>query len=343
MLYKLLGKSGLRVSELCLGTMTFGTEWGTGADWAESKRIFDAYTAKGGNFIDTANRYTEGTSEKWVGEFIASQRDYFVLATKYTLYDDRKNPNASGNHRKNLRRSVEQSLKRLNTDYIDLLWLHAWDFTTPIEEVLQSLHDLVRSGKVLYIGISDTPAWIVSSANTMAELRGWESFIALQIEYSLIQRTSERDLIPMAKHFGLAVLAWSPLGAGVLTGKYNQGIPADVRLTENSRKLIPQNIRIAQKVSEIAQMLGYTPAQVALNWLRSQHQQLFPIIGARKLSQIEDSLGCLRFQLPSEMLKELSEISAIELGFPHDFLAYPTVQDVVFGDYAGKIQNHRLK
>lgn len=342
MLYKLLGKSGLRVSELCLGTMTFGTEWGTGADWAESKRIFDAYVEKGGNFIDTANRYTEGTSEKWVGEFIASQRDYFVLATKYTLYDDRKNPNASGNHRKNLRRSVEQSLKRLNTDYIDLLWLHVWDFTTSIEEVMQSLNDLVRSGKVLYIGISDSPAWVVSSANTMAELRGWESFIGLQIEYSLIQRTPERDLIPMAKYFGLAVLAWSPLGAGVLTGKYNQGIPADVRLTENSRKLIPQNIKIAQKVSEIAQMLGYTPTQVALNWLRSQHQQFFPIIGARKLSQIEDSLGCLRFQLPSEMLKELSEMSAIEMGFPHDFIAYPTVQDVIFGDYAGKIQNHRL-
>jgi aryl-alcohol dehydrogenase-like predicted oxidoreductase len=165
----------------------------------------------------------------------------------------------------------------------------------------------------------------------------------LQIEYSLIQRTPERDLIPMAKHFGLAVLAWSPLGAGVLTGKYNQGVPADVRLTENSRKLIPQNIKIAQKVSEIAQMLGYTPTQVALNWLRSQHQQFFPIIGARKLSQIEDSLGCLRFQLPSEMLKELSEMSAVEMGFPHDFIAYPTVQDVIFGDYAGKIQNHRLK
>ncbi len=343
MLYKLLGKSGLRVSELCLGTMTFGTEWGTGADWAESKRIFDAYVEKGGNFIDTANRYTEGTSEKWIGEFIASQRDYFVLATKYTLYDDRKNPNASGNHRKNLKRSVEQSLRRLNTDYIDLLWLHVWDFTTSIEEVMQSLNDLVRSGKVLYIGISDSPAWIVSSANTMAELRGWESFIGLQIEYSLIQRTPERDLIPMAKHFGLAVLAWSPLGAGVLTGKYNQGVPADVRLTENSRKLIPQNIKIAQKVSEIAQMLGYTPTQVALNWLRSQHQQFFPIIGARKLSQIEDSLGCLRFQLPSEMLKELSEMSAVEMGFPHDFIAYPTVQDVIFGDYAGKIQNHRLK
>jgi aryl-alcohol dehydrogenase-like predicted oxidoreductase len=343
MLYKLLGKSGLRVSELCLGTMTFGTEWGTGADWAESKRIFDAYVEKGGNFIDTANRYTEGTSEKWVGEFIASQRDYFVLATKYTLYDDRKNPNASGNHRKNLKRSVEQSLRRLNTDYIDLLWLHVWDFTTSIEEVMQSLNDLVRSGKVLHIGISDSPAWIVASANTMAELRGWESFIGLQIEYSLIQRTPERDLLPMAMHFGLAVLAWSPLGAGVLTGKYNQGIPADVRLTENSRKLIPQNIKIAQKVGEIAQTLGYTPTQVALNWLRSQHQQVFPIIGARKLSQIDDSLGCLRFQLPNEMLKELSELSAVEMGFPHDFIAYPAVQDVIFGDYAGKIQNHRLK
>lgn len=340
MLYKLFGKSGLRVSELCLGTMTFGTEWGTGADKEESKKIFDAFVEKGGNFIDTANRYTEGTSEKWLGEFIASQRDYFVLATKYTLYDNRKDPNASGNHRKNMRRSVEESLKRLQTDYIDLLWLHMWDFTTSVEEVMRSLDDLVSAGKVHYIGISDTPAWVVSQANTLATLRGWEAFVGLQIEYSLIQRTPERDLIPMAKHFGLAITPWSPLGAGMLTGKYNDTIDKDGRLTENSRKINEKNRQIARKVTEIAQKLGHTPAQVALNWLRSQDEQIIPILGARKLSQIEDCLGCLHFELPNEMLQELNEISAIELGFPHDFLAYPTVQEVLFGDNAKKIINH---
>lgn len=340
MLYKLFGKSGLRVSELCLGTMTFGTEWGTGADKEESKKIFEAFVNKGGNFIDTANRYTEGTSEKWVGEMIAPQRDYFVLATKYTLYDDRKDPNASGNHRKNMRRSVEESLKRLQTEYIDILWLHMWDFTTSVEEVMRGLDDLVSAGKVHYIGISDTPAWVVAQANTMATLRGWEAFVGLQIEYSLIQRTPERDLIPMAKHFGLAITPWSPLGAGMLTGKYNETIDKEGRLTENSRKINEQNKQIARKVTEIAQKLGHTPAQVALNWLRGQNEQIIPILGARKLSQIEDSLGCLRFQLPNEMMQELNEISAIDLGFPHDFLAYPTVQEVLFGDNAKKIINH---
>jgi len=342
MRYKLFGKSGLRVSELCLGTMTFGTEWGTGADKDESKRIFDAFVNKGGNFIDTANRYTEGTSEKWVGEFIASQRDYFVLATKYTLFDDRKDPNASGNHRKNLRRSVEESLKRLKTEHIDLLWLHMWDFTTSVEEVMRSLEDLVRSGKVNYIGISDTPAWVVAKANTLAELRGWEAFVGLQIEYSLIQRTPERDLIPMAKDFGLAITPWSPLGAGMLTGKYNDSVDKEGRLTENSRKINDKNRQIAKKAGEFGQKLGYSSAQVALNWLRQKDEQVMPILGARKLSQIEDCLGCLRFELPNEMMQELDAISEIELGFPHDFFTLPTVQEVIFGDNAKKIINHKI-
>ncbi|KOY87678.1 aldo/keto reductase [bacterium 336/3] len=342
MLYKLFGKSGLRVSEICLGTMTFGTEWGTGADKDESKKIFDAFANQGGNFLDTANRYTEGTSEKWVGEFIASQRDYFVVATKYTLYDDRKDPNASGNHRKNLRRSVEESLKRMKTEYIDLLWLHMWDFTTGVDEVMRSLEDLIRSGKVNYIGISDTPAWIVAKANTLAELRGWEAFVGLQIEYSLIQRTPERDLLPMAKDFGMAITPWSPLGAGMLTGKYNDGIDKEGRLTESSRKINDKNRQIAKKVSEFAQKLGYSSAQVALNWLRQKDEQIMPIVGSRKVSQIEDCLGCLRFELPNEMMRELDAISEIELGFPHDFYSVPTVQEVIFGDNVKKIINHKI-
>lgn len=244
--YKLFGKTGLRVSEICLGTMTFGEDWGTGATKLESKKIFDAFVDAGGNFIDTANRYTEGTSEKFLADFLGTERDKFVVASKYSLYDRRDDINAAGNHRKNLIRSVEGTLKRLNTSYLDILWVHAWDFTTSPEEVMRGLDDLVRMGKVLYVGVSDTPAWIIAQANTLADLRGWTSFAGLQIEYSLIQRTGERDLIPMAKHFGLAITPWAPLGAGMLTGKHNDKAASGARLTENSMKMSEKN-RISQK------------------------------------------------------------------------------------------------
>ncbi|MDX2304656.1 MAG: aldo/keto reductase [Microscillaceae bacterium] len=341
--YKLFGKSGLRVSELCLGAMTFGQEWGNGADQAESRKMFDAFTKAGGNFIDTANRYTEGTSEKYLKEFIASERDYYVLATKYSLYEKRDDVNASGNHRKNMRQSVEASLRRLGTDYIDVLWLHAWDFTTPVEEVMRGLDDLVRSGKVLYIGISDTPAWIVSMANVMAELRGWTAFVGLQIEYSLIQRTSERDLIPMANHLGMAITPWSPLGGGILTGKYNDGMIEGGRLSAQSRKFNERNVEIAQEVSKIAQQIGATPAQVSLKWLLLQGDLIIPIVGARSASQLESSLKCLDVSLNTEQIQQLDEISRVDMGFPHDFLALDTVRDVVSGGTFHKLINHRRK
>ena len=229
MRYKLLGKSGLRVSEICLGAMGFGEEMGWGSDKEHSREAFHAFVEAGGNFIDTANVYTRGTSEKYLGEFVAGERDRFVLATKYTIGGGSDDPNASGNHRKNMRQSLEASLKRLNTDHIDLYWLHIWDFLTPEEEVMRALDDLVRSGKILYIGISDTPAWIVARANTLAELRGWTSFAALQIEYSLIERTPERDLLPMAYAMDLAVTPWAPLGTGVLSGKFSNGLSAEVQ------------------------------------------------------------------------------------------------------------------
>ncbi len=338
MQYKLFGKTGLRVSELCLGAMTFGEEWGTGANKQESKNIFDAFVKAGGNFIDTANRYTEGTSEKFLAEFIGLERDRFVLASKYSLYDRRDDINAAGNHRKNLIRSLEGSLKRLNTNYLDILWVHAWDFTTSPEEVMRGLDDMVRQGKVLYVGVSDTPAWVIAQANTLADLRGWTSFAGLQIEYSLIQRTAERDLIPMAKHFGMAITPWAPLGAGMLTGKHNEKAAEGARLTEKSVKMNERNRNIAKKVSEIAQKLKASPAQIALNWLRQQHQQIIPIVGSRKVPQIQDSLGCINFQIPAEFMKELTEVSAIELGFPHDFLASPGVQDVMFADFKDTLQ-----
>ena len=335
MKYKLLGNSGLRVSEVALGTMTFGTEWGWGADKATSQEIFDTYAEAGGNFIDTANRYTEGTSEKLVGEFIHSDRDHFVLATKYTLFDKTGDPNFSGNHRKNMMRSVESSLKRLQTDYIDVLWVHAWDFLTPIEEVMRGLDDLVRAGKVHYIGISDTPAWIVSRANTIAEFRGWSAFVGLQVEYSLIQRTPERDLIPMAKSLGLALTPWAPLAGGALTGKYLRGESGRVR--EESIRRNERSVRITQKVVEVAEQLGVSPAQVAVKWTMQQDFTSIPIIGGRKRSQMEDSLQCVSFSIPSEMMDALNEVSQIELGFPHDFLSSDGVKQVIYGGTLDKI------
>ncbi|MDX2129248.1 MAG: aldo/keto reductase [Chloroherpetonaceae bacterium] len=338
--YKLLGKSGLRVSEFALGTMTFGTEWGWGSDYETSKKVFDTYVKADGNFLDTANRYTEGTSEKWLGEFIKHDRDKFVVATKYTLFDRQGDPSFSGNHKKNMMRSVRDSLKRLGTDYIDLLWVHAWDFTTPVEEVLRGLDDLIRNGSVLYIGISDTPAWVVSQLNTMADLRGWSRFIALQIEYSLLQRTPERDLLPMAKAFDMAVTPWGAIGGGALTGKYLKGESGRVP-THSARRSDRAN-SIATIVLEVAETLGVSPAQVAIQWSRQNNQQTIPIIGARSAEQLEDNLKTLGVVIPPELMTKLNDISKIELGFPHDFLTNEPTRNVIFGSTQHRIQNHRV-
>lgn len=318
MKYRLFGKSGLRVSEICFGTMGFGKEWGWGADYEQSKKIFDLYANAGGNFLDTANRYTEGTSEKWLGEFIASDRDHFVVATKYTLYDRIGDVHFSGNHRKNMMRSVEASLKRLNTGYIDLFWMHMWDDTTPIDEIMRGFDDLVSSGKVHYIGVSDTPAWVVSQANMLAELRGWTKFTGLQIEYSLIQRTPERDLLPMAEAWGMAVTPWGALGGGALSGKYLRGEQG--RIKENSLRRGDKSVEITKEILKIADELGATPAQVALKWTMQRKLTVIPIVGATKPEQLEDNLKAVNVVLSEEHIKKLNEISAIELGFPHDFL-----------------------
>ena len=271
-------KKWARVSELCLGGMTFGEDWGSmlpGASKEEAKKIFDLFVSKGGNFIDTANVYQNGTSEKYVGEFISSERERFVVATKYTLTTNPNDPNASGNHRKNLVQSVEASLKRLNTHYIDLIWVHMWDPMTPIEEVMRSLDDLIRSGKILYIGISDVPAWVVSNANAIADLRSWSSFIGLQIMYNLIERSAERELLPMARALDIGVTVWSPLGGGVLSGKYNkQNTEEQKRFNVNNPMsasfVNERNISIATEVQTIAKEITKTPSQVALNWVRQQ-------------------------------------------------------------------------
>jgi aryl-alcohol dehydrogenase-like predicted oxidoreductase len=336
MKYRLLGKSGLRVSEAALGTMTFGDEWGWGSPKAEAQKVYETYREAGGNFIDTANFYTGGTSEKFVGEFIKGHRDSVVLATKYSNAAPGNDPNAAGNHRKSMMQALEASLKRLQTDYIDLYWVHIWDGITPVEEVMRGLDDIVRQGKVLYVGISDAPAWWIAQANTLAELRGWTEFTGLQIEYSLIERTVERELVPMAQALNLGVLAWSPLARGVLTGKYHGEGKADGgRMTnEGLKAFLPEEQHAASIISavkSVAEQTGRSMAQVALAWLRHQMVPVIPIIGARKVSQLQDNLGSLDLELSAEQLKSLNGASRIELGFPQGIYEREMVRSIRYG------------
>jgi aryl-alcohol dehydrogenase-like predicted oxidoreductase len=343
MRYKLLGRSGLRVSELALGTMTFGEEWGWGASKEECRRMFDAYAAAGGNFIDTANRYTEGSSEKIIGELVAGDRERWVVATKYTLYERKDDPNGAGNQRKNMVQSLEASLRRLGTDYVDLLWLHAWDYLTPVDEVMRGLDDLVRAGKVLYVGVSDTPAWVVSQANTLADLRGWTPFVALQLRYSLIDRSAERELLPMARTLDLGVTPWSVLGAGVLTGKYTRGDDGEGR-AENGAATRERNLAIARAVDAVADDLGCTSSQVALSWVRQQPGVVIPLVGARNLAQLEDNLGALDVTLSDAQLASLAEASRFDPelpDFPHDFHRNEQVKQLIYGDLGDRVDDHR--
>ena len=340
MKYRVLGHSGLKVSQLCLGTMTFGEDWGFGASQEESRKQFEVYAAAGGNFIDTANVYTKGTSERYVGEFVKGDRDRFVVATKYSIATRFDDINAWGNSRKNLIQSVEASLERLGLDRIDIYWVHVPDSLTPVDETMRALDDVVRAGKVLYVGVSDTPAWQVARANTLAELRGWSRFIGLQIEYSLIERTPERDLLPMADALGLAVTPWGPIGGGVLSGKYSVGweTPDSKRVAANRHRFSDRNMKIAGEVKAVADELGRSSAQVAIAWAmgRGAHGTV-PIVGARTAAQLEDSLGAVDVVLTPEMLARLDAISKIELGFPHDFLARPSMARTLRGDLGEKL------
>jgi aryl-alcohol dehydrogenase-like predicted oxidoreductase len=341
--YQLLGRTGLRVADFCLGTMTFGEDWGWGSSKEEARKIYDYYREQGGNFIDTANVYTNGTSETFLGEFMDGHRGEIVLATKYTNSMGAHNPNSGGNQRKSMMQAVEASLKRLKTDYIDVYWMHIWDQMTPAEEVMRAFDDLVRQGKVLYIGISDAPAWWVAKANTLAELRGWTSFAGLQIEYSLAERTPERELLPMAREFGLTIAAWSPLAGGILTGKYLDEAPkSDGRMSgemmQGFRKDKADEDRIARAVIDTGKKIGASPAQVALAWLRHADVPVIPIIGAKKLSQLEDNLGSAEVELDADDLSKLNEASAIKLGFPHDFYEMPMVQSMVYGGMRDRIK-----
>ena len=346
MRYKLLGKSGLRVSELSLGTMTFGEDWGWGASKETSQQMFDAFAEAGGNFIDTANLYTNGTSEEFVGDFIHSDREHFVVATKYTLTPAPNQgdttsirPNHSGNHRKNMMQAVEASLQRLNTDYIDILYIHAWDFMTPVDEVMRAFDDLVQQGKVMYICASDTPAWIFTQANVMAELRGWSRFLGIQVPYSLLGRTIERDILPAARQQGMAVLPWGILNAGILTGKFLKDVDEPTRVNPDDVKLSEEKLAVVQEVLKIADEVERPASQVAINWVRqSPRGQMIPIIGARTMAQLEDNLACLEWELTDEQLKRLDKVSAIPLDFPFTFIHK---NRFIYGNTYDLIDNHR--
>jgi aryl-alcohol dehydrogenase-like predicted oxidoreductase len=322
------------VSELALGAMTFGTETGFGVDKDESRAVYEAFREAGGNFIDTANVYAAGTSETFLGEFMAEERERIVLATKYTGGMRSRDVNAVGNSRKNMMDSVHASLKRLNTDYIDLYWVHARDYLTPIEEVMRGLDDLVSQGKVLYVGVSDTPAWVVSQANTLAELRGWSSFVGLQIRYSLVDRTVERELLPMARALDLAVTPWGIVGSGILTGKYNRDPETEGRIQMRGGAT-ERGLAIAAEAMAVAEELDATPSQVAIAWVRAGEGNIIPLVGARTREQLTDNLGCLDVELSEAQLNRLNEASSISPGFPHDMLG-PQVEGL-----KRRIDNHR--
>ncbi|MDJ0567567.1 MAG: aldo/keto reductase [Pleurocapsa sp. MO_192.B19] len=331
--YYTLGRSGLRVSRLALGTMTFGTEWGWGADRQTAQTLFNDYVDAGGNFLDTADLYTNGTSETWLGEFIAERdlRDKMVIATKFSYNAEPGNPNAGGNGRKNILRAVEGSLKRLNTDYIDLYLLHTWDKITPAEEVMRTLDDLVRSGKVRYVGLSDVPAWYASRAQTISELRGYETLSTLQLEYSLVERNIENEFVPFGTEHGMGIMVWSPLASGLLSGKYRPsegGGMGEGRLeaTKNVnnpafQKFTERNWKIVAELEAIAKEMGHSMAQVAVNWAANQPGIASVIVGATKTHQLKDNLQALDFTIPQELLTRLNEASSPELKFPYFFFS----------------------
>jgi aryl-alcohol dehydrogenase-like predicted oxidoreductase len=339
--YVTLGRSGLRVSPYSLGTMTFGTEWGWGSEESDARAVFNGYIDAGGNFLDTADGYTMGKSEQLVGKFITERnlRDRVVLATKFTFNADPSNPNAGGNGRKNIYRALEGSLRRLQTDYIDLYWLHVWDMLTPVEEVLSTLNDLVRAGKIRHFGLSDVPAWYVARAQTLAEREGKERLIALQLEYSLTERNIEREHIPVAQELGIGVCPWSPLAGGFLSGKYkregNTG-KGQGRLDQNKHaqlfdRFTEHNWRVLDALLDVAKQLDKKPVQVALNWVVTQPGITSTIIGATNLSQLQDNLSALEFTIPADLRKRLDDASAIEQFHPYIFFQ-PAMQARIKGE-----------
>lgn len=338
--YYTLGHSGLRVSRLALGTMTFGTEWGWGADRATAARMLDTYLDRGGNLIDTADLYTNGTSETWLGEMVKERkaRDRVVIATKFSYNPEPLNPNTGGNGRKNILRAVEGSLARLGTDYIDLYILHTWDKITPPDEVIRTLDDLVRQGKIRHVGLSDVPAWYAARAQTLAELRGLEAPCTLQLEYSLLERNIEHEFVDLATRYGMGIMVWSPLASGLLSGKYRPGAAAEGRLEVRKDSTNPafaklKDPRVSQVVTALAEVssaLGRSMAQVAVSWAAAQPGVATVLVGATKLAQLEDNLGALDFEIPLELRQKLDAASAPARPFPYSFFG-PEIQAMITG------------
>jgi aryl-alcohol dehydrogenase-like predicted oxidoreductase len=330
MRYQVLGRSGLRVSQLFLGAMTFAEGFAHGPGLEEARSIIGTYADAGGNVIDTAINYRDGASEEIVGEALAGRRDRFVLATKYGVSRDRDDPNAAGSHRKNLRLSLETSLRRLRTDYIDLYYVHLWDHLTPIDETMRALDDAVRAGKILHVGISDTPAWVIAQANTLAQWHAWSPFVAIQARYNLLSRDAERDLLPAAAALGMSVAAWSPLGGGTLTGKFTKpGAPGGpTRLAANT--LSERDHAVARAVQDVAQQIGASASQVALAWMMHRWKTVHPIVGVSRLEQLEDNLAATDITLTNEAMTSLEASTGFDIGFPHDFIR--DMQSFVYGE-----------
>lgn len=349
MKYKVLGRSGLKVSELCLGTMTFGEEFGIGAPEAECRAVFDGFTAAGGNFLDTADMYNAGTSERMLGEFAARDRDYFVLASKFSLSTRPDDPNAGGSHRKNLTQSLNATLRRLQTDYLDLYWVHGWDGSTDLAEVMRALDDQVRAGKVLHIGISNAPAWIVAAANTLATERNMTPFTAMQLHYNLLERSIERDHFTLARAHDMAILPWSPLAGGLLTGKFDRGAKSadlDAARLRNSPRgaqvLQKRNLEVAEAVSAHARELGCSTAQLALAWMmRRSAECVVPIIGARNAAQLSDNLGAVDVALDADVLERLDALTALDVEYPHTLYASEFFSAMMYGEVRPSIELDR--
>lgn len=336
--YKLLGKTGIRVSELCLGTMTFGTDWGWGSDKKESAKIYDAFVERGGNFFDTAIIYTKGTSEKFLGEFIGSDRSNMVIASKYSLSEEGL-ANMAGNHRKNMIQSIDKTLQRLKTDYLDLYYVHAWDFGTHPEEVMRNLEYLVASGKVLSIGISDTPAWITSQCNTIAQMRGWTPFSAYQVEYCLSERTADREILPCAEGFGMTLCGFGPLGAGLLTGKYLNDSDEPRRMdVRRSHRLSPENLALSQKIVELSNSWNLSPSAVSIRWAMQRFKNSSPIFGARNFKQLNENLTALDFELSEEQMDQLDLLTTTGPNNPNDFLQLPRIKEILHGGQLDRIE-----
>jgi aryl-alcohol dehydrogenase-like predicted oxidoreductase len=329
--YSLLGRSGLRVSPLCLGTMTFGTEWGWGSEKDAARQILDRFLDAGGNFVDTADIYTAGRSEELLGEFLAGAKRHAVaLATKFSIATRQGDPNAGGNGRKNLMQALDGSLKRLRTDYVDLYYLHCWDGLTPVEEVMDTLDALVRAGKIRYAGFSDVPAWYAARAQTLAELRGRAPVVALQLEYSLVERHIEREHVPLAQALGMGICPWSPLAGGFLSGKYRRegaSFAGDGRLQHTEKpggmheRTTERNWDILDALAAVARELGQTPAAVALNWATKRPGVTSTIIGATSLAQLDANLAALSFDLPAPLAARLDEASRLPPSFPYRFFS----------------------